>query len=126
MDYYNIKFVAHLSDNHQLKAADKLISELRIELGKDESYISELEEQLKYYQSDEYIKNINEEIEKVKQQNLSYRGEIKRLNVLLSEIGFQEQLQKKNEEIKSLEKKITELRNTRDMLISKLYGERNS
>ena len=126
MDYCNIKFVAHLSDNHQLKAADKLISELRIELGKDESYISELEEQLKYYQSDEYIKNINEEIEKVKQQNLSYRGEIKRLNVLLSEIGFQEQLQKKNEEIKSLEKKITELRNTRDILISKLYGERNS
>ena len=45
---------------------------------------------------------------------------------MLSEIGFQEQLQKKNEEIKSLEKKITELRNTRDMLISKLYGERNS
>ena len=99
---------------------------MRIELGKDESYISELEEQLKYYQSDEYIKNINEEVERVKQQNLSYRGEIKRLNILLSEIGFQEQLQKKNEEIKSLEKKITELRNTRDMLISKLYGKRNS
>lgn len=126
MDYCNIKFVAHLSDNHQLKAADKLISNLKIELGKNESYIGELEEQIQYYQSVEYIRFINEETEKLKQQNQSYRAEINRLNILLTEVGFKEQLQKKNEEIRSLEKKINELRKTRDTLISKLYGQGNS
>jgi predicted nucleic acid-binding Zn-ribbon protein len=41
----NIKFTAHLTENHQLKAADQLISKLRQQHAADEEYIKEIEEQ---------------------------------------------------------------------------------
>ena len=40
----NIRFVAHLTENHQLQAADKLISKLRQQAAANEEYINELEE----------------------------------------------------------------------------------
>lgn len=40
----NIKFVAHLTENYQLQAADKLISKLRQQAAANEEYINELEE----------------------------------------------------------------------------------
>lgn len=43
----NIKYTAHLTENHQLKAADKLISNLRVTLAANEEYIKELEEENK-------------------------------------------------------------------------------
>lgn len=42
----NITFTAHLTDNHQLKAADAMISKLRFELGQERSYTEELQEEL--------------------------------------------------------------------------------
>lgn len=39
-----IKYKAHLTENHQLKAADELIKKLRLELGAANAYIAELEE----------------------------------------------------------------------------------
>lgn len=41
----NIKFTAHLTENHQLKAADQLISKLRQQHAADEEYIKELEDE---------------------------------------------------------------------------------
>lgn len=42
-----IKFTAHLTEGHQLKAADQLISKLRQQLAANEAYIEELEEENK-------------------------------------------------------------------------------
>ena len=39
-----IKYTAHLTENHQLKAADQLISKLRQQLSANEEYIKEIEE----------------------------------------------------------------------------------
>lgn len=39
-----IKYKTHLTENHQLKAADELIKKLRLELGAANAYIAELEE----------------------------------------------------------------------------------
>lgn len=40
-----IKYTAHLTENHQLKAADQLISKLRQQLSANEEYIKEIEEE---------------------------------------------------------------------------------
>jgi phosphopantetheine adenylyltransferase len=64
----NIKFEAHLTLNHQLLAADKLISNLRQQHAADEEYIKELEEMNEKLRSEieEVKKQAAEEIEKEK------------------------------------------------------------
>lgn len=47
MEAINIKYQAHLTENHQLKAADELIAKLKYQLGQERSFNDELEEQLK-------------------------------------------------------------------------------
>lgn len=42
----NVTFSAHLTENYKLKAADELISKLRLQLGQEKSYVEELEEEL--------------------------------------------------------------------------------
>lgn len=63
----NIKFTAHLTENHQLKAADKLISKLRMAVAANEEYIKELEEERETLQ--EKVKEpLLNEIENLKKQ----------------------------------------------------------
>lgn len=108
-----MKIVAHLTNNHQLKAADELIAKLRIQLGQANAYIDELES--------------NKTINDLKKQNellqITINAKNKRIVSLehkLSEAGMDERIVKKNEKIKELEKEVKCLRKLRDNLIYKL------
>lgn len=107
MESYNIKFIAHLTENHQLKAADELISKLQIELGQANSYIEELEET-----NAQLNKTINRQNERLINQE-------KQMNKSQSQI-VDERILKKNIKIKELEAEIESLKNVRDQLISAL------
>jgi len=63
----NIKYTAHLTENHQLRAADKLISKLRMTVAANEEYIKELEEDNRVIK-DNAEKPLLEEIEILKKQ----------------------------------------------------------
>lgn len=47
MEFLNVMYEARLTENYKLKAANSLISNLRLKIGMNESYIQELEDNLK-------------------------------------------------------------------------------
>lgn len=70
METINITCHAHLTENHQLKAADALIAKLKYQIGQDRSYIEELEDTIKSLKSEicdlqngETIKSLTDQIE---------------------------------------------------------------
>lgn len=112
MEHFNIQFTAHLTENHQLKAADALISKLQYQLGQANSYIEELEDKIQR-EDRERIINLENELEAAKLQ-------IKKLEFNLSTAGVDERVEKRNKRIKELELENKKLKESRDLLLVKL------
>ena len=85
-----MKIVAHLTNNHQLKAADELIAKLRIQLGQANAYIDELE-------SDKTINDLKKQNELLQITINAKNKTIVSLEHKLSEAGMDERIVKKNE-----------------------------
>jgi len=72
MDTINVKYNCHLTENHQLQAADTLIKKLKFKLGEAESYIQELEDE-----QAPKIKEIKEKNAKLNEENQKLKSELK-------------------------------------------------
>lgn len=111
----------HLTENHQLKAADALISKLKQQHAADEEYIAELEEGL----SPKYEKEIEELKKKVndlENTNKGLKTQYTQLNTLYTQLLKNPELhiERYTTKIKELEKQIKEYYKIRDELIYKL------
>lgn len=71
-----IKFTAHLTESHQLKAADKLIATLRQQNAANEEYINELEEENQSLK--EQIEQFKLTVKKVQDKYSIDKGELLR------------------------------------------------
>lgn len=123
MSTINITCKAHLTENHQLQAADKLIAKLKQELAAANEYIAELEETSK--------KDVNYELKQayeglqLKYDNLDKeRRQLARMvNEEFKEIYKEEKFSKlkdENSELKKLNKRLAE---ERDKLIYRLNNQ---
>lgn len=114
MNTYNIQFTAHLTESHQLKAADALIAKLKMEKGANQAYIEELELENAELKSSLSVKDakINELDELVNKLR-------KEVNKTSSEL-VDEKLTKRNSQIKMLEAEVKALKDVRDQLIGEL------
>lgn len=72
MDTINVKYKCHLTENHQLQAADALIKKLKLKLGEAESYIQELEDE-----QAPKIKETKEKNAKLHEENLRLKSELR-------------------------------------------------
>ena len=85
-----MKIVAHLTNNHQLKAADELIAKLKIQLGQANAYIDELE-------SDKTINDLKKQNELLQITINAKNKTIVSLEHKLSEAGMDERIVKKRQ-----------------------------
>lgn len=91
-----------LTEAYQLKCADELIRKLRYNIGENQSYISELENENKNLKLK--IKELNQELNSdVTLNNL--KQEIKHLNKLVSS-SVEDRIGEKNKKLKELEKEL--------------------
>ena len=119
-----MKVKLHLTDNYQLQQADKLISQLKIQLGQEREYIEELEEGVYSKLEDkirgEYevslVKNINslqkelsrwkKNYEKLLQQNNKYRVKAEKFDLLTKEILEGRKLRNLTEQLRIKEEQL--------------------
>lgn len=100
-----IKFTAHLTENYQLKAADKLISKLRQENAANNEYICELEDENKLLKSQ--IENLNSKIKKVQDKYSIDKGELLKTDEIY--LKYKQKIDELEEENKRFKKQKEDL-----------------
>ena len=116
--------ILHLTENHQLKAADALISKLRQQHAADEEYIAELEEGI----SPKYEKEIEElkkQINDLTNTNKGLKTQYTQLNTLYAQLLKNPELhiERYTSKIKELEEKLKQSYKVRDDLICRLNSK---
>lgn len=109
-------FKAHLTDKHQIKAADELISKLRIELGQEKSYSDELKEEINQLNKEKNallltIDQLKTEVKKIKDRYSSDVNNTVKLDTVY---------QKQQSKILKLEEDLSIARSSRDAAIIEL------
>lgn len=125
----NIKFTAHLTENHQLKAADDLIKSLRVELGQSNSYISELENTIKSLEgkNKQLEDTVQHQKERIKALNDKYSSDMNEfLNTDLIYQKVADKIQKIKENYEILDFNYKKMRDQRDHLLFLLSKNENN
>ena len=109
-------FKAHLTDKHQIKAADELISKLRIELGQEKSYSDELKEEINQLNKEKNallftIDQLKTEVKKIKDRYSSDVNNTVKLDTVY---------QKQQSKILKLEEDLLIAKSSRDAAIIEL------
>lgn len=109
-------FKAHLTDKHQIKAADELISKLRIELGQEKSYSDELKEEINQLNKEKNallftIDQLKTEVKKIKDRYSSDVNNTVKLDTVY---------QKQQSKILKLEEDLSIAKSSRDAAIIEL------
>lgn len=132
MNTINITCKAHLTENHQLKAADALISKLRIQLGEERSYteelileISKLKEEIEDLRNG-ICPNIQEVIEENAKLKLHYKQLSDRYSVLKGNMITEHPIFPKYKEALADNKKLRDTNEELICTIVKLRNERNN
>lgn len=109
----NITCTAHLTENHQLKAADALISKLRETIAANECYIEELE--LNISEQEKEIQILKQQLEdnKIALKKVQDKYSVDVNNFIKTDIVCQ----KYQQEIQELKKQRDNYRDQRDKLL---------
>lgn len=143
METTNIKFRCHLTENHQLQAADALIKKLKLELGAANAYIQELEEgrEAKYRELKVQMAEVEAKLINVKDTNKkllmltdSYKKAVDKvtskysddLSVLKEEPVIAALTSKYENEIQELKEQLDLMTRQRDNAITELVKLRNA
>lgn len=117
----NIKYSLSLTENHQLKAADKLITSLRQKIGELESYIEELEyDKQKLQKENKQLIGTNKNLlNNIEQLKLKYRDD--KQEFINSDPIYQSCIEK----IDNVMKKVTNTIEQNDRLIMEIIKLKN-
>ena len=119
----NIYYRAHLTENHQLKSAQQLISKLKVQLGMEKGYSEELEEEIAKLKEeldkerirvDELESILEAEKLKIKKLYDKYSSDVQ------NAVKLDDVYQKQNKKLEEKTAEIERLTKLKDMYLSEL------